>query len=270
MNASPDTPDTPGRRPQVGLFVTCLVDLMRPGVGFAAAELLERAGCDIAVPESQTCCGQPAFNSGDVADTKAIAKATIQAFEGFDYVVAPSGSCAGMLKVHYPEMFKDDPEWGPRAEAFAARVFELLSFLADVMPLPEVQANWPAKASYHDSCAGLRELGIKQEPRRLLAGVDGLEIVEGEEAERCCGFGGLFCIKYEDISTGMVDVKVDDLVATGADLVLGGDLGCLMNIAGRLQRRGINIEARHAAEVLAGMDDLAPIGVSGGAPDKGE
>jgi len=268
MNTPPESQNA--SRPKVGLFVTCLVDLMRPGVGFATAELLARAGCDIAVPESQTCCGQPAYNSGDVADTEAIAKATIQAFEGFDYVVAPSGSCAGMLKVHYPEMFKDDPDWGPRADAFAARVFELLSFLADVMPLGDVQAAWPAKASYHDSCAGLRELGVKQEPRRLLAGVDGLEIVEGEEAERCCGFGGLFCIKYEDISTGMVDVKVDDLVATGAGMVLGGDLGCLMNIAGRLQRRGVNIEARHAAEVLAGMDDLAPIGVAGGAPEKSE
>jgi len=268
MNAPPEKPleTTAAGRPCVGLFVTCLVDLMRPGVGFAAAELLARAGCDIAVPESQTCCGQPAYNSGDMADTLAIAKATIEAFEGFDYVVAPSGSCAGMLKVHYPEMFKDDAEWGPRAEVFAAKVFELLSFLADVVPLGPADVSWPGKASYHDSCAGLRELGVKAEPRRLLAGVDGLEIVEGEEAERCCGFGGLFCIKYEDISTGMVDVKVDDLVETGAEMVLGGDLGCLMNIAGRLQRRGIAIEARHAAEVLAGMDDLPPIGEPGGDP----
>ena len=264
----------PGQGPRVGLFVTCLVDLMRPSIGFAAVELLEKAGCRIDVPESQTCCGQPAYNSGDMPDTIAIAQNTITAFEGFDYVVAPSGSCAGMLKTHYPEVFKDDPEWSPRAQALAAKVYELMSFLADVMPIDSIEAELDASATYHDSCAGLRELGVKNQPRQLLGKVGGLSMTEGEEAERCCGFGGLFCIKYSDISTGMVDTKVDDLEQTGADMVLGGDLGCLMNIAGRLQRRGSRIEARHAAEVLAGMTDLPPIGEPvnkslGGSRDKG-
>ncbi len=258
MNA-PDKPEQPSD-PNVGLFVTCLVDLMRPSIGFAAVDLLEKAGCRVDVPASQTCCGQPAYNSGDLPDTIAIAKNTIAAFEGFDYVVAPSGSCAGMLKMHYPEIFKDDPEWGARAEALAEKVYELMAFLVDVVPISDLDVELNASATYHDSCAGLRELGIKEQPRQLLGGVRGLSVTEGEEAERCCGFGGLFCVKYSDISTGMVDTKVDDLEKTEADMVLGGDMGCLMNIAGRLQRRGSAIEARHAAEVLAGMTDLPPIG----------
>jgi len=248
-----------GGRPRVGLFVTCLVDLMRPSVGFATVELLERAGCRVEVPEAQTCCGQPAFNSGDDADTAAIAKNTIAALEGFDYVVAPSGSCAGMLKMHYPEVFADDPDWHPRATAFAAKVHELTAFLADVMSLQDTPPAFETTATYHDSCSGLRELGIKAAPRRLLGRVAGLTLNEGEEAETCCGFGGLFCVKYSDISTGMVDAKLDDLEKTGADMVLGGDLGCLMNIAGRLRRRGSAMEARHVAEVLAGYTDVPAI-----------
>jgi L-lactate dehydrogenase complex protein LldE len=251
--------------PRVGLFVTCLVDLMRPAVGFAAVELLERAGCTVEVPSAQTCCGQPAYNSGDDADTRPIAMRTIEAFEGFDYIVAPSGSCAGMLKLHYPELFAGDPEWAPRAEAFAGRVHELMQFLADVIGFDAPPAALGASASanvsatYHDSCSGLRELGIKAQPRKLLGGVAGLELREGAEAETCCGFGGLFCVKYPDISTGMVDAKIADIEKTGADMVLGGDLGCLMNMAGRLRRQGSNIAVRHAAEVLAGYTDLAPI-----------
>jgi len=245
--------------PRVGLFVTCLVDLVRPSVGFAAVELLERAGCRISVPDAQTCCGQPAFNSGDDADTAEIAKTTIAAFEDCDYVVAPSGSCAGMLKLHYPEVFANDPEWRPRATAFAAKVHELTEFLVDIIGLEDTPPALDATATYHDSCSGLRELGVKDAPRRLLGRVAGLTIAEGAEAETCCGFGGLFCVKNADISTGMVDAKLDDLEKTGADMVLGGDLGCLMNIAGRLRRRGSTMEARHVAEVLAGYVDLPAI-----------
>jgi L-lactate dehydrogenase complex protein LldE len=261
MNETPENAAgrAPDAGPRVALFVTCLVDLMRPAVGFAAVELLERAGCRVAVPAAQTCCGQPAYNSGDDGDARAIAKRTIEAFAGYDYVVAPSGSCAGMLKVHYPEMFEADAKWAAKAREFSGRVFELMQFLTDVVGLDAALPAMQAKATYHDSCSGLRELGIKAQPRKLLAGVAGLEIAEGAEAETCCGFGGLFCVKYPDVSTGMVDAKIDDLEKTGASMVLGGDLGCLMNMAGRLMRRGSNIVARHAAEVLAGYGDLAPI-----------
>ena len=244
---------------RVGLFVTCLVDLMRPGVGFAAVELLQNAGCQVEVPEAQTCCGQPAYNSGDFPDAAAIAKHTIEVFEAFDYIVAPSGSCAGMLKEHYPELLKDDLEWHQRSVDFAGKVHELMHFLTAVVEAPKLHIDWNASATYHDSCSGLREMGIKAQPRQLLSQVKGLSLKEGKEAETCCGFGGLFCVKYSDISTGMVDAKIADIEATGANLVLGGDLGCLINIAGRLKRRGSKIDVRHVAEVLAGMDDLPPI-----------
>ena len=247
--------------PHVGLFATCLVDLMRPTVGFAAAKLLEDAGCRVDVPMDQTCCGQPAYNSGDTGEARAIAKQVIAAFEGFDYVVAPSGSCAGTLRVHYPQLLKDDAAWAARAEALAQKTHELFSFLTDVLNWAGVESKYENTATYHDSCSGLRELGIKQQPRTLLAGVEGLELKESREAEACCGFGGLFCVKYPDISERIVDVKTADLEATGADTLLGGDLGCLMNIAGRLKRQGSAVKVRHAAEVLAGMTgEVPPLG----------
>jgi len=160
--------------PTVGLFVTCLVDLMRPSVGFAALRLLERAGAQVVVPENQTCCGQPAFNSGDFKDARAIACDVIEAFEGFDHVVAPSGSCAGMIRVHYPTLFKDDPAWAARAENFASRTFELTQYLAEHLDLNEVSARLDASVAYHDSCASRREMGVVDQPRKLLATVDGV------------------------------------------------------------------------------------------------
>lgn len=246
--------------PHVGLFATCLVDLMRPLVGFAAVRLLEDAGCRVDVPEAQTCCGQPAYNAGDTADALDIARGVIATFEAFDYVVVPSGSCGGTIKHHYPEMFEADAVWGPRATALAAKTFELMSFLTDVLKVTNTGAVFVGKVTYHDSCSGLRELDIKAQPRALLGAVDGLTISEGKETETCCGFGGLFCVKYPDISEKMVDAKIADIQATGADTLLAGDLGCLMNIAGRLQRRGIDIKVRHAAEVLAGMSRAPAIG----------
>lgn len=251
---------SPTACPTVGLFATCLVDLMRPIVGFATVKLLEDAGCQVFVPESQTCCGQPAFNSGDVPDTADIARGVIEAFENFDYVVVPSGSCGGMIKHHYPEVFADDPAWLPRAEALSEKTHELISFLTDVRGVTSVPATFDGTVTYHDSCSGLREMGVKEQPRALLNSIDGLSICEGEETETCCGFGGLFCIKYPDISEKMVDTKVNDVVATGADTLLAGDLGCLMNIAGRIQRRGLDIKVRHTAEVLADMADAPAIG----------
>jgi len=249
------------QRPRVGLFVTCLVDLVRPQVSVAAVKLLENAGFDVHVPTAQTCCGQPAYNSGDKTDAKAIARQVIAAFAGYDYVVAPSGSCAGMVKVHYPEMFADEPAMLAQAQELAARTYELVAFLADVRGMDKVAARWKRRITYHDGCSGLRELGVKQQPRKLLASVDGLQLTELPGAEVCCGFGGTFCIRYPEISDKMVTDKADDIAATGADAVLAGDLGCLLNIAGKLARRGSNVEVRHVAEVLADMTaDAPPIG----------
>jgi L-lactate dehydrogenase complex protein LldE len=257
-------------RPTVALFVTCLVDLMRPSVGFAAVKLLEDAGCDVVVPAAQTCCGQPAYNSGDSKDAARIARNVIRAFEEFPYVVVPSGSCAGTITVHYPEMFHDDPKMARRARDLAGRTYELTTFLADVMKVGPIAGRHPAVAAYHDSCSGLRELGIRSQPRALLAGIEGLELKELKSGETCCGFGGLFCVKYPEISEKMVDIKVDDIEALGAGTLLGGDLGCLMNMAGRLTRRGLNVEVRHVAEVLAGTTDEArPLGAGRKTPAAG-
>jgi len=240
------------KRPRVGLFVTCLVDMMRPSVGFAAVRLLENAGCTVEVPEAQTCCGQPAYNSGDRKTAADLALAVIAAFEPYDYVVAPSGSCGGMIARHYPLLFAEGSPERARAETVAAKTHELISFLTDVMGVEGVDAAYAGKVTYHDSCSGLREMQVKAQPRRLLASVRGLELVEMGEPEICCGFGGTFCVKYPRISNDMVDKKVSDAEATGAGLLLAGDLGCLMNMAGKLKRSGSAIEARHVAEVLAG------------------
>jgi L-lactate dehydrogenase complex protein LldE len=254
---------------RVGLFVTCLVDLIRPSVGFAAVKLLEDAGCTVEVPR-QSCCGQPAFNSGDRSTTRAIAEQVIDAFTPYDYVVAPSGSCAGMLKTHYPELFHDDPNWMPRIDKFCAKTFELVSFLVDVLGVSRVDARFEGTVTYHDSCSGLRELGVRIQPRRLLGTVQGVTIKEMQDSETCCGFGGTFCVKYPDVSNAIVAKKAANVVSSGADALLAGDLGCLMNMAGKLQRDGKPIEVRHVAEVLAGMTDEPAIGMpeSGGAETK--
>ncbi len=246
--------------PRVGLFVTCLVDLFRPSVGFAAVKLLEEAGCTVAVPRAQTCCGQPAFNSGDRATARDLARATIAAFEGFDHVVVPSGSCGGQIRLHYPELLAEDPAWAARARHLAARTHELVSFLTDVLGVAATGARYEGTVTYHDGCSGLRELGVKEQPRRLLGAVEGLTLNELPGAELCCGFGGTFCVKYPDISNRMVEAKADDVQGTGADTLLAGDLGCLLNMAGKLKRRGSAVHVRHVAEVLAGLTDAPPIG----------
>jgi L-lactate dehydrogenase complex protein LldE len=245
---------------RVGLFVTCLADLMRPSVAWAAVKLLEGAGCSVEVPQGQTCCGQPALNSGDTTDAREIARHVILAFEGFDAVVGPSGSCMGTLRQDYPALFADEPAWRSRAEDLSRRSHELLSFLVDVMKLPGVAARYDGPVTYHDSCAGLRELGVRAQPRQLLASVQGLRLVEMQGTEVCCGFGGTFCVKYPEISTKMVDDKIANIQASGATTVLGGDLGCLLNIAGRIKRRGLPVRVLHAAEVLAGLGSEPSIG----------
>jgi L-lactate dehydrogenase complex protein LldE len=247
------------RPPRVGLLVTCLVDAIRPRVGFAALDLLEAAGCEVEVPLAQTCCGQPAFNSGDGRDAAVIARGVIETFAGFDHVVVPSGSCAGMVR-HYPELFAADPAWGPRAVELAERTHELLSFLVDVMGWRPEGVRLQASATYHDSCSGLRELGILAQPRRLLSAVEGLQMRNLEGNDVCCGFGGTFCVKYPAISNAIVEEKAAAIERTGADLLLGGDLGCLMNMAGKLSRRGSPVRSYHTAEVLAGMAEGPAIG----------
>ncbi len=254
-------PHSAAAKPRVALFVTCLVDLHRPTIGFAAIRLLEQAGCQVEVPRAQTCCGQPAYNSGDRTTTREIARDIIEVFGGYDYVVVPSGSCGGMLRHHLPGLFDDDPNTKLKAETLAAKTYELIGFLTEVMGVTEIEAAYSGTITYHDSCSGLRELGLKQQPRRLLAGMDGVKLTEMTEPEVCCGFGGTFCVKYPDISTRMVSDKARDITATGADTLLAGDLGCLLNMAGRLQREGSNVKVRHIAEVLAGMTgEVPPIG----------
>jgi len=238
---------------RVGFFVTCLVDLMRPSVGFAALKLLEAGGAEVYVPPSQTCCGQPAYNSGDRADAIALARKVIDEFEACDYLVAPSGSCSGMIRTHYGELFADDPTTRARAEALAAKTWEVTSFLVEVLKLDRVPGRFDGTITYHDSCAGLREMGVKSEPRSLLAKVPGLTLKEMAEPESCCGFGGTFSIKYGEISARLADNKCQHVAASGADALVLGDLGCMLNIEGRLRRRGdTRTRVLHVVEVLAG------------------
>jgi L-lactate dehydrogenase complex protein LldE len=242
----------PVSNPRVALFVTCLVDVMRPSIGFSAVKLLEDAGCTVEVPETQTCCGQPAYNSGDQPNAAALARNVIAAFKAFDYVVVPSGSCGGMIAKHYPELFAEGSADHAAAVELAGRTHELVSFLVDVLKVEKVNAAFPARATYHDSCSGLRELGVKDQPRQLLATVEGVSLREMTDSEVCCGFGGTFCVKYPDISNKMLEKKLKNIVASGADTLIAGDLGCLMNMAGKLKRDGSSIKVRHVAEVLAG------------------
>lgn len=238
----------------VGLFVTCLVNTMRPSVGFAALKLLEDAGCQVDVPEQQSCCGQPAFNSGDDEGTRQIAYQTIQQFEAYDYVIVPSGSCAGMIKKNFVEVFKQQPDWELRAQKLADKTYELLSFLVDVCQYQPQDVELKGTYTYHDSCTGYRSLNVYEQPRKMLSNVQGLEHKPLHGHSECCGFGGTFCVKYSEISNAIVEEKTENICDTKADFLLGGDMGCLMNMAGKLNREGhTNIKALHAAEVLAGM-----------------
>ncbi len=238
---------------RLALYVTCLVDLMRPSIGFASLRLLEALGAEVVVPEGQTCCGQPAWSAGNRALASDLAKQAIAELEGFDHVVIPSGSCTDQIRHVYPQLFADDPLWLPRAQALAARTHELASFLADIGKLAQPLVEFSGNVTYHDSCKGLRQLGIKRQPRELLLKVQGLTLKEMPDCEECCGFGGAFSVQFGDISARIVDRKCEAIAATGADAVVGGDLGCLLNIEGRLRRRGDEkTRVLHIAEVLAG------------------
>ena len=239
------------QKPRVALFVTCLVDLHRPSVGFASIALLEQAGCTVEVPRAQTCCGQPAYNAGDRNPAREIALGILPAFAAYDYVVVPSGSCAGMLAKHMPHLFDDDPNLRAAADALAAKTHELTSFLVDIMHFRPAPPALPVIATYHDSCAGLRELGVKAQPRALLATIPGLSLTEMADPELCCGFGGTFSAKFPAISTAMGDVKCANAAETEADYIVSNDSSCLLQIQGLLDRQKKPIKTMHLAEVLA-------------------
>lgn len=247
---------------KIGLFVTCLVDLFRPSVAFASLSLLKDTVYDVIVPTQQVCCGQPAYNAGDVAGTRDIAKQIISVFTDVKYVVAPSGSCAAMLAKHYPALFSDDPEWSEKANALAQKTYELTAFLVDVYGLVTTKSKYSGYVTVHDSCSALRESNIKDQPRALLRANDISVIVEHPSAEVCCGFGGTFCVKYAEISNKMVTDKAEDIIACGADTVVSSDLGCLMNIAGKLSRMGSSVQVRHVAELLIEESNEPAIGAS--------
>ncbi|MHB8535554.1 MAG: (Fe-S)-binding protein [Sulfuricaulis sp.] len=242
---------------RVGLFVTCLVDLMRPGIGFAAMRLLEAAGCTVQVPAAQTCCGQPGYNSGDRKAARALALKTLKEFAGCDYVVVPSGSCAGMIRVHYPALFKDDPAMIESVNRLSARTYELTDFLVNVARLENIPGTYSGSLTYHDACSGLRELGVQAQPRALLAKMPGVKLKEMDESTACCGFGGTFSVKFGDISASMAEKKCAHIIRSGADAIVAGDLGCLLSIEGRMRRRGDRqTRVLHVAEVLAGENGV--------------
>lgn len=242
---------------RVGLFVTCLVDVMRPEIGFSTLKLLEAAGCDVVVPEQQTCCGQPAYSGGNRQAARELAEKFLDEFETFDYVVIPSGSCGGMVKTHYDDILTGYPDLQRRYAAVKARVFELTDFLCNVVKLDTLpalaQGSFKGTVTYHDSCCGLRELGVQAQPRALLAKREGVALQEMNEARACCGFGGTFAVKYSDISKAIVDDKCANIQESGADAVVLGDLGCMLNIEGRLRRTGDHkTRVLHVAQVLSG------------------
>lgn len=234
---------------KVSLFITCLSDILYADVGKNTVEILERAGCQIDFPTSQTCCGQPAFNSGYLQEAKQSMKQMITSFKDSEYVVGPSGSCVGMLR-EYPKIFKGDLEWEDAAKDLAKKSYELTQFLVDVLGVTDVGSTFKGTVTYHPSCHMTRILGVKDQPKTLLQNVKGVELVELPVAEDCCGFGGTFSVKNADISGEMVKEKSKHVSETGAEYLVGGDMGCLMNIGGRMRKEGKNVEVVHITEIL--------------------
>jgi L-lactate dehydrogenase complex protein LldE len=237
---------------RVTLFVQCLVDSLYPEVGEAMVALFNRLGISVRVPTNQTCCGQPAFNAGHRKAAGRAAKRFITIFEDAEVIVCPSGSCVAMVRHHYPELFANDPKWLGRAAGIGRKTFELSQYLVDVLGIDDVGACYPGKVTYHDSCHLLRGLGVAEQPRHLIRNIRRTELVEMNASDRCCGFGGTFAVKYPDISVAMVDEKIDNIIASGADTVTGCDISCLMNIQGRLSRIGSPVKTLHLAQLLAG------------------
>lgn len=236
---------------KVSLFITCLVDVFFPQVGESMVKVLRKFGVDVDFPEDQTCCGQPAFNSGFRDDTRKLAERFISIFDGNGFIVSPSGSCTSMVKVFYKELFRNDPETLKKVKGISSRTFEFTDFLVNVLKVEDVGAVYSGKVTYHDSCHLLRELGIQDEPRRLIRSVKGVELVEMNMNDVCCGFGGTFSIKMPEVSVSILDEKIKSIVESGADTVISTDMGCLMHIGGAISRRKIPVKVMHIAELLA-------------------
>lgn len=234
----------------VQLFIPCFIDQLYPTVGFNMVKVLEKAGCTVTYNASQTCCGQPAFNAGFWGEAKEVCSKFLNDFSGSDYIVAPSASCVGFIRNYYTKLFEDSPETA-LAKTTAARTFELSEFLIHILKIDDLGASFPAKVTYHDSCAGLRECSIKTEPRQLLSKVKGLELVEMNDVETCCGFGGTFAVKFEPISIAMGDQKTTNAAATGADYIVSTDMSCLMHIDGCAKHKGSGLQVMHLADILA-------------------
>jgi L-lactate dehydrogenase complex protein LldE len=237
---------------KVTLFIQCLVDVMYPEVGEAMLKIFRKLDIAVDCPVDQTCCGQPAFNAGYHRQARVAARKFIRLFEDAQSIVCPSGSCVHMVRHHYPELLGDDPDWLRRAESIRDKTFELTEYLVDVLGVEDLHARFDGKITYHDSCHPLRGLGIMDQPRRLISKVGGAEFIEMENSDQCCGFGGAFAVKYPEISTAMVEDKVRNIIATGADAVVGVDMSCLMNIQGLLSRKKSEVKIMHIAELLAG------------------
>jgi L-lactate dehydrogenase complex protein LldE len=235
---------------KVSLFITCLADLMFPEVGESVVRLLRKYGCEVDFPALQTCCGQPAFNSGYREEAREVARQWIRAFEGSDYIVSPSGSCTGMVHHYYPELFKDEPEWAAKAEALIGKTYEFSQFLVDVLKVEDLRASFPCTVTYHPSCHAMRLLGVRSQPLELLSRVDGIQLVDLPNREECCGFGGTFAVKMSEMSSAMADEKACNVLKTGAEVLVGTDMGCLMNIEGRLKKEGRNVRVMHLAQLL--------------------
>jgi L-lactate dehydrogenase complex protein LldE len=235
----------------VTLFIQCLVDGIFPEVGEAVVGIFRKLGVSLTCPTRQTCCGQPAFNSGYQGEARVAARRFIEIFQTAETIVCPSGSCVTMVRHHYPQLFADDAAWLQRAQEVAAKTFELTEYLVDILGVDDLGAHYNGVVTYHDSCHLLRTLRVKEQPRSLLRKIAGAEFVEMNDSDRCCGFGGSFSFKYADISAAMAEDKVDNIIASGADTVVGCDMGCLMNIQGMLSRQESSIRVMHIAELLA-------------------
>jgi L-lactate dehydrogenase complex protein LldE len=234
----------------VQLFIPCFVDQLYPETAFNMVKVLEKAGCTVSYNTSQTCCGQPAFNAGFWDDAKAVCTKFIKDFSGSDYIVAPSASCVGFVRNYYGKLFENSSVHN-NVKDLGNRIFEFSEFMLDIVKVEEVGAILNGKATYHDSCAGLRECKIKEEPRKLLSHVKGLTIAEINDAETCCGFGGTFAVKFEAISVAMGEQKVENALATGADYLISTDHSCLMHLQGYIKQKGYNLQTMHLADVLA-------------------
>ncbi|KPV56082.1 Fe-S oxidoreductase [Paenibacillus sp. A3] len=235
---------------RVSLFITCLADQIYPEVGESVVRLLHRYGCEVDFPQMQTCCGQPAYNSGYQDEAREVARKLIRAFEHSDYVVSPSGSCTGMVHHYYPQLFENEPEWKAKAEKLIGKTYEFSQFLVNVLGVKDLGAVYEGKATYHPSCHAMRLLGVREEPGELMAHIEGLELVELPRKEDCCGFGGTFAVKMADMSEAMVCEKAANVCATNADLLIGTDMGCLMNIGGRLNKENKPVRVMHLAQLL--------------------